>query len=397
MTKANIEAKKERHQKLFEGQYHSLVGKLWFHLQRLIVKIFVSIKPSKKRLSDFMHPLEGLSVPKQLYIKLTAWSLAFLMLTSVNISNAGFEGDGYMLNNYNLDLELPADTLAISDSDGFLVKSMPLEGTPIYDKNRTEMTKHIVQAGETLSVIAEGYGINVNSIKYANTNVANINYLKIGQELQIPPKNGIYIDIKKGDKLAKLIETHKGNIEETRKFNSLTNDDLIAGTKLFIIDGRPAQIFIASTPKGGSGGSYVTKGKASDYAAANLPASSGGWVKPTNGQITQYYGYGHYAYDIGNRSKPPIWAVSGGTVTVASYGWNGGYGNHIWIDHGNGYKTHYAHNEELYVQVGDTVTQGQVIAKMGRSGNVRGVTGIHLHFEITYNGVKQNPSFMGVW
>jgi murein DD-endopeptidase MepM/ murein hydrolase activator NlpD len=395
MTDANIEAKKERHQKLFEGQYHSFVGRVWFHLKRALVKLWYFMKPSKKRLSEFMHPLDHMPPPKRLYTQLAGWSIGFLVLTSMNISNASFDGDGYGSGVYNNQLEISEISSVVSDEEGFLVKSMPLDGDPIYDQNRTEMVAHTVQSGETLSVIAQRYGVNVNSIRYANSSVANIDYLKIGQELQIPPRSGLYVDIKDGDKLAKVVESHKGNLEETKKFNSLLDDTLIAGTKLFIIDGRPVEIYIASNKSSGSSGS--ARGSASDYSRANLPASAEGWIKPTNGSITQYYHSGHLAYDVANRSKPPVWAAAGGVVTVASYGWNGGYGNHIWIDHGNGYMTHYAHNEELYVKVGDTVTQGQVISKMGRSGNVRGATGIHLHFEITYNGVKQEPGFMGVW
>ncbi len=67
------------------------------------------------------------------------------------------------------------------------------------------------------------------------------------------------------------------------------------------------------------------------------------------------------------------------------------YGNYIIIDHGNGLQTLYGHMEYLAVSQGDHVTQGQVIGKMGRTGNVRGRTGIHLHFEVRVNGVKKNP------
>ena len=72
-------------------------------------------------------------------------------------------------------------------------------------------------------------------------------------------------------------------------------------------------------------------------------------------------------------------------------GWQSGYGNTIVLNHGNGFKTRYGHASELYVSAGDKVAQGQVIAKQGRTGRVRGVTGIHLHFEIIKNGSRVNP------
>jgi len=122
------------------------------------------------------------------------------------------------------------------------------------------------------------------------------------------------------------------------------------------------------------------------------------FIRPTTGDITQGFHAGHPAYDIANRAQPDILAVASGTITYASAGtWDGGYGDNIWIDHGNGYRTHYANMDEIYVKEGDTVIQGQVIGKMGRTGRVYGVTGIHLHFELEYNGEKVSPSIMNVW
>ncbi len=130
-------------------------------------------------------------------------------------------------------------------------------------------------------------------------------------------------------------------------------------------------------------------GSADDFTIA--PSTAGIWGKVTEGQITNGYKAGHYALDIADRSKPPIWAARDGVVITAEYGWNGGYGNYIIIDHGDGFQTLYAHNEELYVAEGDTVTKGQVISKMGNTGRVYGATGIHVHYECVSDGVKINP------
>ena len=83
-----------------------------------------------------------------------------------------------------------------------------------------------------------------------------------------------------------------------------------------------------------------------------------------------------------------IVAAESGTVILASYGWNGGYGNYIIINHGNGVTTRYAHASQLYVSVGQTVSKGQVIAAVGTTGNS---TGPHLHFEVRINGSHRNP------
>jgi len=80
-------------------------------------------------------------------------------------------------------------------------------------------------------------------------------------------------------------------------------------------------------------------------------------------------------------------AADNGKVTTATYGTRG-YGNYIVIDHGNGYTSLYAHLSSINVTVGQTVTAGQKIGGEGGTGNV---TTYHLHFEIRYNGVNQNP------
>ena len=200
------------------------------------------------------------------------------------------------------------------------------------------------------------------------------------------------MEIKSGDTLAKLMEKHKGNLDKTKEFSGITDDsELIVGEKLFVMDGRPAVVYVAQSS---ADGSYV----APTQLYYDIPPNELGWIRPTQGKITQGYRAGHYAYDVADASRPPILAAAGGTVIKASSGtWGGGYGNHIIIDHGNGYQTLYAHCEVLYVNAGDVVTQGQVIAKMGDTGRVYGRTGIHLHIELSYNGQKLNPSVMGVW
>ena len=395
MSKPNIEAKKERHKKLYEGQYHSYIGKLFFHGSRYVKSFWNKIKPSRRRFSHFMHPLDHLPAPRRLYTQLSIWSIGLLVVTSLNISAEAYEGGQGVGEEY---LALENSSAVISDEEGYIIKSMPLEGVAVYDQNRNENINHTVQSGETLSVIAYRYGLATSSVRYANSSVGSGDRLKIGQDLIIPPKDGIYVEVKSGQSLVSLVEKYKGDLDKTKEFNNLIDDsELKTGEELFVMDGEPERVVIAAIPKstGSSGGSFTTNSGASHY---DLPVSADGWIRPTSGIITQgYWGY-HLAYDVASRDKPPILTVAPGTVSKASAGtWGGGYGTHLIIDHGNGYKTLYAHMEEIYVNVGDYVGQGDVIGKMGNTGKVRGATGIHLHFEITYNGVKQSPSIMGVW
>lgn len=115
--------------------------------------------------------------------------------------------------------------------------------------------------------------------------------------------------------------------------------------------------------------------------------ASGAFIWPTAGGSINpgYMGYyGHTGSDISFSGcyGTPVYASAAGTVVTVKYGTTA-YGYQIVIDHGNGLRTRYAHCSELYVNVGDQVSQGQQIAAIGRTGNA---SGPHLHFEVIRNG-----------
>ena len=98
---------------------------------------------------------------------------------------------------------------------------------------------------------------------------------------------------------------------------------------------------------------------------------------------------GHKGVDICAAAGTPILAADSGVVIKAGYSAAGsGYGNSIVIDHGNGYQTLYGHCLALYVSVGQSVSQGQVIGAVGSTGRS---TGNHCHFEIFHNGTRIAP------
>ena len=115
-------------------------------------------------------------------------------------------------------------------------------------------------------------------------------------------------------------------------------------------------------------------------------------IRPTAGVVTSRFGLrsrnNHKGIDIGAPAGTAIYAAAAGTVTVSSYGYNGGYGNYVIINHTNGVQTVYAHCSSLGATQGQYVAQGQLIARVGSTGNS---TGNHLHLEIRVNGVAQNP------
>lgn len=129
--------------------------------------------------------------------------------------------------------------------------------------------------------------------------------------------------------------------------------------------------------------------------SAETANSSGilGW--PTKGgyissHLGPRWGKMHKGIDIARTDRstnPPIYAAADGNVEVAHFN-NGGYGNMVIINHGNGMKTLYAHMSSLSINAGQSVKKGEQIGVMGKTGNS---TGVHLHFEVHVNGAIKNP------
>lgn len=130
--------------------------------------------------------------------------------------------------------------------------------------------------------------------------------------------------------------------------------------------------------------------------SASSVVGTGQMILPLNGPTTSEFGwrthpiYGnarfHSGIDIGGDYGLSIVAADTGTVSYA--GWISGYGNTVIIDHGNGISTLYGHNQSLTVSVGQNVSQGDVIARCGSTGNS---TGAHCHFEVRINGEPTSP------
>ena len=121
-------------------------------------------------------------------------------------------------------------------------------------------------------------------------------------------------------------------------------------------------------------GRPITKGWLSSYYGVRKD--------PFNGRPTM-----HKGVDFAGKEGESVIATGSGVVSWSSS--RNGYGNLIEITHGDGYKTRYGHNKELLVNVGDVVTKGQAIARMGSTGRS---TGPHVHYEILRNDKQINPT-----
>lgn len=255
--------------------------------------------------------------------------------------------------------------------------------TLISDLPKGEITQYRVEEGDTVSSIAQKFGIGVDTIIWEN-NLKSVDAIKPKQILRILPVTGVRHIVKRGEtiySIAKALQVDPQNIIDY-PFNTFSDDEtfaLTAGQELIVPDGiKPKEVVIDTR-------------RFAARTVAPIPGvvGEGSFMWPTSGHISQKYYWYHQAVDIASRESPAVLASQGGTVTTA--GWNaGGYGNFVVIDHGNGYRTLYAHmvNNSIVVQPGQRVKQGQKVGVMGNTGRS---TGPHLHFEIIGPKGKLDP------
>ncbi|MBI4235520.1 M23 family metallopeptidase [Candidatus Peregrinibacteria bacterium] len=391
----NTFARRNRHLKIFSKGYvlktHFVEAALY--LLRPIAKVFQT--PALLSFGRFLSLIKArllhllpTSPQKRLLFQAVSISAAAIVLTSLSPGGT-FTAASMTYSTEYMDAYAISGNVLVADSDGYLVKINP-QTDAASRVGLTDYAVHTVESGESLSVIAERYDLKIETIAWEN-NITNGNKLRIGQKLMVPPVDGVSYKIKSGDSLEKIAKKYEITAEAIIAQNSLESEMLAKGETLFLPGATPIYP-VAPAIAGDYRVPAITRSDRSYAASSNVPAIGKIFIFPTTGKITQGYHGGHYAYDIADRSKPPIWAAGGGTVIKASSGtWGGGYGNHVIIDHGNGVQTLYGHMDSLNVYEGQWVSQGDVIGVMGNTGRVYGATGIHVHWEVIVNGVKMNP------
>ena len=113
-----------------------------------------------------------------------------------------------------------------------------------------------------------------------------------------------------------------------------------------------------------------------------LESGFGGRRNPFSGSSYEY----HEGQDIEAAFGTPVSAAANGTVTVA--GWQNGYGQVVYVDHGGGLTTRYGHLSKIEVEVGQSIARGEILGLVGSSGRS---TGPHLHYEVRINNEPVNP------
>ncbi|HUT22514.1 MAG TPA: peptidoglycan DD-metalloendopeptidase family protein [Candidatus Bipolaricaulota bacterium] len=281
-----------------------------------------------------------------------------------------------------------ADSLTTVTQGGAALVKPNFTETNIAQRERSSKISYSVQDGDTLGTIAEKFGISMQTVLWAN-NLTTRSTIQPGDVLAILPVSGVVHIVKSGETIGKIAQRYDTDAEKIIEFNKLADaSDIKIGDELIVPGGtQPA---IISAPQ------YVSNKNVNIAPIKNLintppPGATdipaGKMVWPTSWHvITQYYSLRHYGLDIDGDYNSPIYAAEAGKIIKC--GWGTGYGNVIYIDHGNGVQTRYAHMSKFFVSNGQYVEKGQTLGMMGTTG---WSTGTHLHFEVRINGSAMNP------
>ncbi len=250
-----------------------------------------------------------------------------------------------------------------------------LGGYDIEDAKKI-ITEYEVESGDTLWSLAAKFNISVSTILSAN-NLTQNSVLKLGQKLVILPVSGVLHHVVSGDTISNIAKTYKAKTDDILTFNSLSGDgDIYLGDILVIPNG--------TTPKAAS----------QQYASQLVPLADNYLMCPIAAPCRITQGLHFYnAVDFSHgKCGEPIYAAAAGQVikvrlTQSTSRWAfGGAGNTIAIQHSNGIVTSYGHIAASLVNVGDTVSQGQIIALMGGTPGTPGAgysTACHVHFAVS--------------
>jgi murein DD-endopeptidase MepM/ murein hydrolase activator NlpD len=286
-------------------------------------------------------------------------------------------------------------SLAPDPEQAAIVRQVWLK-TDITSKTTYSISEYTVQSGDALFSIAKQFNIKPETLLWANYDLLqdSPDSLRVGQVLKVPPVDGVYYQVKQGDTLQSIADEFSANLEDVVDWPGnnfdLTTQQVKPGDYVMVPGGHRefVQWIIPTVARGKSGTANI-----GGTACTGGPVGSGGFIWPTGNHYLSGNDYwsGHLGIDIAAGLGASVWAADAGVVTIAQGGWNGGYGNVVMIDHGNGYLTVYGHLEQINVVPCQGVASGQQIGLAGSTGNS---TGPHLHFEVRLDGGFVDPWYV---
>lgn len=255
--------------------------------------------------------------------------------------------------------------------------------------DKPEVINYIVKAGDTVGSISRLYGVNTKTIAISNGISENAN-LTQGQSLKFPSVDGIIYKVNNSETLWDIAVAYKKDVDDLITVNSLKDPNKLKLNQEIIIPDADKLLVVNDNnliAKTETNQNQLSRGGS---ISSVIKASSTKVAWPLRGSITSPFGKrsrdNHPGIDIAAPTGTNIKAASNGKVIFA--GWQDGYGKLLIIQASSGLQTYYAHTSEILVKVGQTVSSGQVVAKVGMTGET---TGPHLHFEVRKNGNPVNP------
>lgn len=303
--------------------------------------------------------------------------------------------------NINPNPTLNESTLTMVHGEALMPAENPAGNSDVQTQpTNSQITVYVVRDGDSVSSVAAQFGVSPNTIIGANDIKKGV--IHPGQTLIILPITGIQHTILKGETLAGLAQTYRSDAHDIAVYNNLSDTDaLTPGQTIIIPSGEvaveapaPAATSVSvssgstpkTTPKPKTASLKPKVAKSKGFTPAPLRDAGGPeyenyYIWPVGGGIITQSLHGFNGVDIGAPTGADIYASAAGTVIIAKNdgAWNGGYGSYIVIAHDNGTQTLYGHASKVFVSPGDSVTSGELIGKVGRTGEA---TGPHLHFEI---------------
>ena len=297
-------------------------------------------------------------------------------LLQANVSSAAVIQDKKDKNSKDKSIDSSSATAILSDN-ALIPATGPAgvsDGTDDEDVSPDQISVYVVREDDSIAKIADMFDVTPNTIRWAND-------LKVGQKLKegdvliILPVSGVKINVAKGQTLKNLAQKYKVDATDIASFNGIAEDaKLTVGDELIIPDG-------ILSDDGGVKSNPKNTAKTKDYYTKHPLQNLGGYfINPVPDYVRRSQGiHANNGVDLAAPTGTLVVAPASGTVIFAHMGYNGGYGNMEMINHPNGTQTLYGHLSKIEVQVGDQVTQGEVIGRVGSTGRS---TGPHLHFEV---------------
>lgn len=344
---------------------------LFYYVKKKLINFSVRFEKNKNTLVKFFLMKRG------------RYNRPFLHLTTMGVLGVGVLIAPFLASTFPI---FAAQNNELSLSSSSAEKQSALTGQEVFQTNisskpRDKIITYQVERGDTLSTVANKFGISENTIRWANN--LSTDTLTVGQSLQILPVSGIAYKVQSGDTVYTVAK--KYNIDPQNIVDYPFNEFAGNGANFALVTGETLIV-----PGGIEPSAQQTVKPYVLVATGPVPVTSDGFTWPTHGIITQFASWYHMALDIAAPIGTPLIAASSGTVDYVSVGtYDTGYGNNVWVNKGDGVRYHYAHMESVNVSVGQHVTGGQtVIGWIGVTGNT---TGPHVHFEIQVNGQLVNP------